>query len=380
MIYLDNAATSFPKPPEVIAEITRCMTEYCGNPGRGSHKLALASAEKIYDCRVALCNLFSADAPEDVVFTQNATHALNIAILSLAREGAHFICSDCEHNSVRRPLEYLARERGCSYSVFNSHVNDPFRSPQKLCRSIVSLIRPETVAVISTACPNVCSARMPLAEIGALCKKANLYFIVDGAQGAGHFEINMKTSSISALAIPGHKGLLGPQGSGALILSKDFPARSLTYGGSGTASLDADMPAELPERLEAGTLPTPAAAALCAGIREVKALTLEEIFFREERLSERLLQGLSVIKGVTVYGGQYGGGTVLFNLKGKSSEEVSELLDRYGICVRGGYHCCPLGHKALGTSEGGVRASFSPFNTFAEVDRMLFALNKISRQ
>ena len=165
MIYLDNAATSFPKPPQVIEEMARCMREYCGNPGRGSHKLALAAAEKIYDCRVALSDFFHADAPENVVFCQNATHALNIAILSLARKGAHFICSDMEHNSVRRPLEYLARKRGCSYSVFDSYVRDPDRNAKKICSSISSLIRPETVAVISTACPNVCSTRMPLDEI-----------------------------------------------------------------------------------------------------------------------------------------------------------------------------------------------------------------------
>ena len=132
MIYLDNAATSFPKPPEVIGEMSRCMKEYCGNPGRGSHKLAFAAAEKIYDCRASLCDLFSSESPENVIFCQNATHALNIAILSLARDGSHFICSDMEHNSVRRPLEYLARERGCSYSVFDSHVLDPNRNSQKI--------------------------------------------------------------------------------------------------------------------------------------------------------------------------------------------------------------------------------------------------------
>ena len=380
MIYLDNAATSFPKPPEVIAEISRCMTEYCGNPGRGSHKLALAAAEKIYDCRAALCDLFSADAPENVVFTQNATHALNIAILSLAREGAHLICSDCEHNSVRRPLEYLARERGCSYSVFNSHINDPYRSPQKICRSISSLIRPETVAVISTACPNVCSARMPLAEIGALCQKANLYFIVDGAQGAGHFEINMKISNISALAIPGHKGLLGPQGSGALLLSKDFPARSLTFGGSGTASLDAEMPAELPERLEAGTLSTPSIVGLEAGIKAVNDIGIDKIASHEAMLYRKALRLLSEIRGVTVYAPRYTGSVISFNIDGIPSDRVANLLSERDICVRGGFHCNPLAHKTLGSdSYGSVRASFSPFNTADDVYALADAVRTIAR-
>ncbi len=380
MIYLDNAATSFPKPPEVVAEISRCMTEYCGNPGRGSHKLALAAAEKIYDCRVALCDLFSAEAPENVVFTQNATHALNIAILSLAHEGAHFICSDCEHNSVRRPLEYLARERGCSYSLYDSLINDPYRSPQKICRSIASLIKPETVAVISTACPNVCSARMPLNEIGALCRRSGLFFIVDGAQGAGHFEINMNRSSISALAIPGHKGLLGPQGSGALILSREFPARSLTFGGSGTASLDAEMPTELPERLEAGTLSTPSIVGLEAGIKAVRSIGFEKIAVHETILFHKMLRLLSEIRGVTVYAPQHSGSVLSFNIEGIPSDRVANLLSDRDICVRGGFHCNPLAHNALGSDESGsVRASLSPFNTADDVYALADAVRTIAR-
>ena len=380
MIYLDNAATSFPKPPEVIAEITRCMTEYCGNPGRGSHKLALASAEKIYDCRVALSNLFSADAPEDVVFTQNATHALNIAILSLAREGAHFICSDCEHNSVRRPLEYLARERGCTFSVFNSHLLDPSRNAQKICHSISSLIRPETVAVISTACPNICSARMPIDDIGELCRRAGIYFIVDGAQAAGHYDINMKRSKISALALPGHKGLLGPQGSGALILSNDFPSHPLTYGGSGSASLDADMPLELPERLEAGTLSTPAIVGLEAGIRALARIGINNAALHEKMLYGKALRLLSEMRGVIIYAPQYSGSVLSFNIDGIASDRVANLLSERDICVRGGFHCNPMAHKTLGSDRGGsVRASFSPFNTAEDVMALADAVRDVAR-
>ncbi len=380
MIYLDNAATSFPKPPEVVAEITRCMTEYCGNPGRGSHKLAFAAAEKIYDCRVALSDLFSAEAPENVIFCQNATHALNIAILSLAREGAHFICSDCEHNSVRRPLEYLARERGCSYSLFDSRINDPYRNPKKICSSIASLIRPETVAVISTACPNICSARMPLDEIGALCSRSNLLFIVDGAQGAGHFEINMKISNISALALPGHKGLLGPQGSGALIVSSDFPAKPLTFGGSGTASLDAEMPLELPERLEAGTLSTPAIVGLEAGIKALREIGITKIGAHEAAMFQKALRLFSEIRGVTVYAPRYSGSVISFNVDGIPSDRVANLLSERGICVRGGFHCNPFAHKVLGSDQNGsVRASFSPFNTADDVYALADAVRTVAR-
>lgn len=285
-IYLDNAATSFPKPPEVIEEMSRCMREYCGNPGRGGHTLALAAAEKIYDCRSLLAEFFNAPSPESVVFTPNATAALNIAINSLGTEGAHFICSDMEHNSVRRPLEHLARERGCSYSTFNSRALDPDRNAANICRSVSSLIRPETVAVVCTACPNICSQAMPIDEIGALCKRSGLYFIVDGAQGAGHFPIDMKRSCISALAVPGHKGLWGPQGSGALIVREDFPARPLLRGGSGNSSLDPDMPPELPERLEAGTLSTPSIVGLETGIRALCEIGLDRSRRTRERCSQ----------------------------------------------------------------------------------------------
>ncbi len=380
MIYLDNAATSFPKPPEVIEEMSRCMLKYCGNPGRGSHALAFAAAEKIYDCRLTLADFFSASAPENVIFCPNATAALNVAILSLAHEGAHFICSDMEHNSVRRPLEYLARERGCSYSVFDSHALDPYRSAPKICRSLSSLIRPETVAIISTACPNVCSQVMPLDEIGTLCRRLGIYFIVDGAQGAGHFDINMKRSNISALALPGHKGLLGPQGSGALIVSDDFPVRPIFYGGSGSASLDPDMPSELPERLEAGTLSTPAIVGLEAGIKALSKVGLDKISAHERILFSKAQRILSEIPGVTVYAPKHPGSVISFNISGLPSDRVANLLAERDICVRGGFHCNPLAHTALGShAHGSVRASFSLFNTADDIYALGDAVRRIAQ-
>lgn len=380
MIYLDNAATTFPKPPEVIEEMSRCMLEYCGNPGRGSHKLAFAAAEKIYDCRAALADLFSASAPEKVIFCPNATAALNLAILSLAREGAHFICSDMEHNSVRRPLEYLTRERGCSYSVFDSRARDPYRSSAKIIRSISYLIRKETVAVISTACPNICSQIMPLNEIGALCKQRGIHFIVDGAQGAGHFDISMKRSNISALALPGHKGLMGPQGSGALIVSDDFPAHPLLYGGSGSASLEPDMPSELPERLEAGTLSTPAIVGLEAGINALCGIGIDKISAHERMLFSKARRLLSEITGVTVYAPMHAGSVLSFNISGLPSDRVANLLSERDICVRGGFHCNPLAHTALGSdTHGSVRASFSHFNTADDVYALAEGVRDIAR-
>lgn len=380
MVYLDNAATSFPKPPEVIEEVSRCMSEYCGNPGRGAHRLALAAAERIYDCRIALAELFSATAPENVIFTQNATAALNLAILSLARNRAHFICSDMEHNSVRRPLEYLKREHGCSYSLFNSHASDQKRSSVKICRSIVSLIRPETVAVISTACPNVCSLRMPIKEIGELCRARSLQFIVDGAQGAGHFDINMKEMGITALALPGHKGLLGPQGSGALIVSDAFPTRPLLHGGSGSASLEPDMPLELPERLEAGTLATPSIVGLWAGIKALREIGIETVSAHEKMLYSKAARLLSEIPGTVIYSPMHQGSVLSFNLIGMASDRVANLLSERDICVRGGFHCNPLAHRVLGSDlHGSVRASFSHLNNADDVYALASAVRDIVR-
>lgn len=380
MVYLDNAATTFPKPPEVISEMSRCMLEYCGNPGRGSHKMALAAAERIYDCRIALSELFSASAPERVVFCPNATAALNLAIRSLAHKGAHFICSDMEHNSVRRPLESLKRESGCSYSLFDSHALDPYRSPAKICRSISSLIRTDTVAVISTACPNICSQAMPLIEIGELCRKRSLFFIVDGAQGAGHMDMDMQAAAISALALPGHKGLLGPQGSGALILSDDFPAVPMLYGGSGSASLEADMPSELPERLEAGTLSTPAIVGLAEGIRSISAIGIERISLHEKTLFSKARRLLSEIPGVNVYAPLQAGSVISFNIAGLPSDRTANLLSERDICVRGGFHCNPLAHAALGSdTHGSVRASFSHFNTAEDVYALAQGVRDIAR-
>ncbi len=380
LIYLDNAATSFPKPPEVVKEMSRCMEEYCGNPGRGGHSLALAAAEKIYDCRALLASVFNAPCPENVVFMPNATAALNAAIMSVAHDGAHFICSDMEHNSVRRPLEYLTREKGCSYSTFDSHALDPYRSAPKICRSISALIRPETVAVVCTACPNICSQAMPLDEIGALCKRFGVFFIIDGAQGAGHFEINMERSNISALALPGHKGLWGPQGSGALIVSDDFPARPLLYGGSGTASLDPDMPSELPERLEAGTLSTQSIVGLEAGIRALQNIGIDKIQSHEHILFSKTQRILTEIHEVKVYAPRHPGSVISFNIGKLPSDRVANMLSERGICVRGGFHCNPLGHRTLGSDiHGSVRASFSYFNTADDVYALARAVRDIAR-
>ena len=244
MVYLDNAATTFPKPSEVSGEVCRCMREYGGNPGRGAHPIAMAAAEKVYECRERLSDFFGAPGAGSVIMTPGATFALNLAIKGLIPPGdrargerMHIIISDLEHNSVRRPAERLRRDGLADISVFRTEAARGGARPGETTRAVARLINRRTRAVICTAASNVCSVRLPLAEIGALCRRRGLVFIVDGAQGAGHFPINMKEQSIDALALPGHKGLYGPQGSGALILGGDICRRRLSRAAAGRCRL-----------------------------------------------------------------------------------------------------------------------------------------------
>ncbi|MBR3965333.1 MAG: aminotransferase class V-fold PLP-dependent enzyme [Clostridia bacterium] len=381
MVYLDNAATSFPKPPSVVAEVTRCLEEYCGNPGRGGHPLSMAAAEKIYECREELSALFGAPDPSHVIFTQNATAALNLAIKGLLPDGAHVIASDLEHNSVRRPLEALAADGLISFDKI-SIIGDGYAlDGGAICKRITTAIRKNTAAVIMTACPNVCSLQLPIAEIGAFCRRRGILFIVDGAQAAGHFPIDMRSMCIDALCLPGHKGLLGPQGSGALILGEGIMPRVIFEGGSGSSSFEAEMPREIPERYEAGTLSTPAIAGLCEGVRYIRRLGLASIEKHERSLFLYARQRLGSIPKVRIYMQQYAGSVLSFNVGTLPSDRVASALGTAGICTRGGFHCNPWAHTVLGTdAHGSVRISFSPFNTPQDVDALALALGELSRK
>lgn len=381
MIYLDNAATSFPKPVAVIDEVKACLERYCGNPGRGGHPLSMAAADKIYECREELSDFFDATDASHVIFTQNATAALNLAIKGLAKKGGHIITSNLEHNSVRRPLEALAKSGKCSFDVIEIYKNGKLLGKHGICAAIASKIRPNTTAVVITACPNVCSLPLPLSEIGALCRHRGILFIVDGAQAAGHFPIRIKQMQIDALAVPGHKGLLGPQGSGALILGDGVFPEVLFEGGSGSASFDADMPDEIPERYEAGTLSTPAIAGLTEGIREVKKTGLDKIEKKEKALFAYARDSLRLIRGVRIYLPEQAGSVLSFNVGEIPSDRIASSLGERGICVRGGYHCNPWAHTALGSEKNGsVRISFSVYNTFSDIDALVFALSEIAKK
>ena len=381
MIYLDNAATSFPKPISVTEEQARCMRHYCGNPGRGSHALAMAAAEKIYECRCSVAELFGSEHPENVMFTVNTTTALNTVIKGLLRSGDHVLLSDMEHNATFRPIYKMAQEGIVSYDVFPTFPNDPNATPSDVCRGIEALIKPHTRMLVCAHASNICSAVLPLAEIGTLCRRRGILFVVDAAQSAGHIPIDMERMQIDALCAPGHKGLLGPQGVGFFLLRSGLVADTLTEGGSGYHSLDGNMPQEAPERYEAGTLPTPAIAGLCEGIRAVRRYGVEAIGQYERELNAYLQELLLMMPRVRIYTPHLIGSVLLFNIEGVSADLVGQSLDRRGICVRCGYHCTALGHATLGTAAGGaIRVSPGVFTTRAEMRALAEAVAALCKQ
>ena len=334
MIYLDNAATSFPKPRRVTEEQARCMRQYCGNPGRGSHVLSRAAAEKIYECRCEAAELFGLGMPENVMFTMNATMAINQVIKGCLRMGDHVLLSDMEHNAVYRPIYKMAREGLISYDVFPTYATDPDRTAQKICEGIEKLIKPRTRMLICAHASNICSAALPLAEIGALCRRRGILFAVDAAQSAGHMPIDMQQMQIDALCTPGHKGLMGPQGSGLLLLGEETMLDTLIEGGSGVNSLEGSMPDESPERYEAGTLPTPAIAGLCEGIRSVRRIGVENIHDYTCGLTAFLRAQLSEIPRVKLYAPHHEGAVLLFNVEGITADRLGEASHGFGSRLR----------------------------------------------
>lgn len=379
LIYLDNAATSFPKPVSVSDSVRNFMIFCGGNAGRGSHALSLEAARAVYECRVRLAELFDAESEERVCFTMNTTQSLNFCIKGLLKKGDHVLISDIEHNAVYRPICKLAAEGFIEYDVFESMATDPRRSATEICAGIAKAIRKNTKMVVCTGASNICSVTMPLAQIGAFCRRRGILFVVDGAQCAGHYDISVRDMRIDALCVPAHKGLLGPQGCGAIIFGNDVLADTLIEGGNGVASLEADMGESLPERYEAGTLPTPAIVGLCEGIAQIKRLGIERIRYHEERLFLYAKERLGNIDGVSILCPEHEGSVLLFNVEKRGSEEVARLLSERGICVRGGYHCAALAHKTLGTLDtGGVRASFGVFNSSADIDALCRAVKDIT--
>ncbi|MFA5561902.1 MAG: aminotransferase class V-fold PLP-dependent enzyme [Eubacteriales bacterium] len=372
-IYLDNAATTFPKPALVKAELMRCVHEYCGNPGRSGHRLSLEAAEQIFTCRGEICSLFHYPSPEHVIFCHNATHALNLSIQCMVVHGSHILLSDLEHNSVFRPIHTLAQRGLVSYDIF------PHRGD--IIQNLKANLRPETDMVVCTHTSNVSGFTFPIEEMGEFCKERGLCFIIDGAQSAGHLDIDLGRLSFDAFCAPGHKGLLGVQGSGFVILKTRRPLRDFIVGGSGSDSLSAAMPTFLPDRFEAGTLATPAIVSLLEGVRYLQKEGLATIGAQHRSLVRRLSDALAGERGIEVLSvPDNPAGIVSFNIEGVHPAELAEYLDQKNICVRAGIHCSPLAHRSLGTlPHGCVRVSFGPFNRAEDIDCLLEALSARER-
>lgn len=369
MIYLDNSASTFVKPKEVIHAVNEALTQFTANPGRSGHKASIKSAMEVENARINLAEFVNAPSSEKVIFTQNATQALNLAILGSAKKGGHVICTENEHNSVLRPLEHLKNLGIIDYTVANQSDRLGIRR-----QDIEKEIRPNTYLVVCNHISNVNGDKADIEEIGLLCKQRNLLFLVDGAQSAGHEEIDMQKFNINMLAIAGHKGFYAPQSIGALICNGDFSLEPILFGGTGTNSLELFQPPQYPERFESGTLSTPLIVGLNAGINFVKQ-NYEGIRNRLDDLTTFINYEFSKLPIISYTQPENSHGVIAFNIDGVNSNDFANYLDeRWNICVRGGYHCAPLKHKALGTLEqGAVRASLSYFNTFSDAQRLVTA-------
>lgn len=376
LIYFDNAATTIPKPPTVAEAVKNCVERRGGNPGRGSHPLAQRASDTIYSCREEAAALFNCE-PERVAFTYSATYALNMAIKGLIRPGGHILISGMSHNAAYRPVVALAKNNDVSFDVYPRRPGD---TDEDILRGIEERLKPETQLIVSTHMSNVASETEPVERIGELCRSRGVRLIVDGAQSAGHLPLDMKKMNITALCLPGHKGLYGIQGVGMLLCGDgEDDYATVIEGGSGIHSLDAAMPEALPERFEAGTPGTPAIAGLLAGISWVRREGTETLRARCAALSSFLWNELSSDPFFTVYGAG-DGGVLSFNVKNHSPSDVSEYLAKRGICVRSGYHCAPLAHRSVGSFENGsVRVSFSPMNARKEVKFLLDCLNELKK-
>ena len=375
MIYLDNAATSYPKPRGMVAAMEECILKYCGNPGRSGHSMSMKTGEEVYHARRKIASLFGSRQPERLVFTQNTTEALNMGLKGVLQSGDHVITTTMEHNSVLRPLKALEK-RGVSQSVIRADREGFIKASE-----IEKAIRKDTKLIAITAASNVTGTRMPLEEIGELARRRGIMFLVDGAQGAGSMAIDAEKMHIDMLAFPGHKGLLGPQGTGALYVSPEIRLRHIMEGGTGTDSKSRFQPCEFPEGYEAGTINAPAIIGLGYSAEFVEKIGPEVIGKYEEELIGWLDERLDEMDFVKRYGPDAcrKTGISLINIRGVGAEEVTSVLSsKYGIAVRGGYHCAGLAHKTIGTwDEGAIRISVGPFNTRKDMEKLVDAIKEI---
>lgn len=377
MIYLDNAATTLHKPPQVMEAVLHAMITM-GNAARGAHGGALEASRTVFGTREKLARLFSCRRADHVVFTANSTEALNIAINGTIHRGDHVISTDCEHNSVLRPLYRLEEERGVELDFVPAD-----RQGRVDYSDFERLMRPNTRAVVCTHCSNLTGNIMDLEHISDIAHRHGALLLVDASQTAGTVPIHMEALGVDVLCFTGHKGLMGPQGTGGLCIRPGVEIAPWKVGGSGVHSYDRHHPMEYPTRLEAGTLNSHGIAGLSAALDVILERGVEDIQRAEHALMQRFYEGVRDIPGITVYGDfsvPERCAIVALNIRDYDSSAVSdELTVTYGIATRPGAHCAPRMHKALGTTEqGAVRFSFSFYNTEQEVDAAIAAVRAIA--
>ncbi len=377
MIYLDSAATTLHKPPAVARTMQKALAE-CAGAGRGGHRAAMRSAEVLFETRLAAGRLLYISDPERVVFTGNATHALNIAIAhALPHTGGRVIVSGYEHNAVMRPLHH-AQERGTDVTV----VRFPPFNPDAARAAFEQALREPADLLITTQVSNVFGTVVPVAEILHMARQKDVPVIVDASQAAGVLPIQIDRLPPAFWCMPGHKALLGPQGTGLLICPPDTTVSPLIRGGTGSQSALLDMPAFLPDRLEPGTHNIPGIAGLLAGLSYLLVRGTDAIRREENGLLTAAVERLSTLPGLTLWAGgapEHQTGVLSFNLEGMDPEHLAEKLSERGFALRAGLHCAPAAHQTVGTFPAGtVRASFSPFNTMSNIDALAEAMEAIA--
>jgi cysteine desulfurase family protein len=379
LIYLDNAATTFPKPETVYKAVDDCLRGFCANPGRGGHKFALRSGRVILEARELIAELFRVSSTDRIIFTQNATEALNLVFKGFLQKGSHVITTSMEHNSVLRPLKAM-EALGVETTIIEC-----METGEIDINSLKSAIRSNTVLIAVTHASNVTGTIMPIQEIGLIAKNNNIHFLVDAAQTAGVYDIDVNSMNIDFLAFAGHKSLFGPQGTGGLYIRDGIILNPLKQGGTGSKSESLEQPDILPDKYESGTPNTPGISGLCAGLKYIKQKGIDSIRGHEEKLTEYFLNELRSNKKIKVYGvgdAKKQAPVISINIGNVGSSEIAYILDEaFDIAVRPGLHCAPMAHKTLNTLEQGtVRFSIGYFNTEKDIEDAISALNKITKE
>lgn len=378
MIYLDNAATTYPKPEKVYESIMDCMKNYCANPGRAGHKLAMKAARGIYDARENISKLFNIENPMNIIFTHNATDSLNLAIKGCVKKGDHIITTSMEHNSVIRPIKAL-EEKGIENTIVKCN-EEGFLDVEDIKKAI----KKNTKLIVTTHSSNVCGTLINIKEVGEIAKEYGILYLVDASQTAGVYDIDVKSINIDMLAAPGHKCLLGPQGTGILYIREGLNLTILKEGGTGSKSEELFQPELLPDKYESGTHNTPGIVGLSEGVKFILEEGIENIRKHEENLCKHMLGKLEEVPNIKIYGPKDStkrAAVISINIGNMDSGEITFLLDsEYDIATRSGIHCAPLAHKTLGTLEqGAVRFSLGYFNTKEEIDKAVNALKEIAK-